>query len=187
MKKLSLLTVLALLFMVACSPVEDPTAEAELGAKAYIGQVNDEGNADFTVDKDILKSAIEETYLLESTGELQIVAYDFGYFMQGSGLIDEHTKTTFAISLDLDPNGDLSFAGPSYSQSCTSNPGCTGCELTATSPNSGSCKCVASNTWVDPSRGTCTHSVSVTFADKKMEIPGGHLKVLVENINRALR
>lgn len=179
------MAVFAMLFLFACSPDDAVLSDMDASSQdlvARIGQVNNQGQAEMNISTEKLEAAFVETYQLQSASDMQIVENEVGYFLQGRCIIDENVKVTFAIALELDQNDQLKFGPAASTQGCTSSTGCKGCKLTTVSNNAGYCDCIASDVWVDPSKGKCIHSIEVIATPGKANFPQGPLTPLVQNI-----
>lgn len=187
MRKIYLLAVLAMLALTACNTMDSPMEGDALdpNAKAYVAQVNGQGDAALTIDESRLERAFVETYQVEEASDMHIMKHESGFYLMGFTKVSEETKVTFAIALEEEGDGSLYFNARGGSQSCTANAGCDGCELTVISPTSGSCKCIAAG-GIDPKFRSCTHSVTVTFESPKNGKPSDVLGQLVQNINKSL-
>lgn len=114
----------------------------------------------FNVSEALLANAFVETDKFQDASSFEIYHNESGFWPLGFAQITENNTSSFGITLEMDEEGGIYLVGGGSTQSCTSQSGCKGCKLTVIDNYSGYCDCVASDVWVDPSRGKCQHSIS---------------------------
>ena len=164
MKRISVLMALLLALLTSCSsPVESPSdlnPQASGSSSAIIGHIGPQGEAVLDLSQQDLADAFISTFQLMGVDEFTIESETYGFFLEGACIVNEETKVSFGIGLVPDQDGTLLLAAGGSTQTCTSSTGCKGCKLTKVDASSGYCDCIASNVYVDPGNGKCTHSIS---------------------------
>lgn len=173
MKKLCFALLGLVLVLSACSPDGDLALEGNQAAPAvqassqdpiHVGQMTSPNTAQLVVSISNLEQASLATFGFLSAYSFGIEHGDTHFWLVGKGEFPNGDVMSFGFSLSPDGSGGLLMAASASTQSCTSDSDCKGCKLTTVDASSGYCDCIASNTWKDPSNGSCSHSVSQSTA-----------------------